>query len=113
MFLLHMDDILPNSLGKRSSDNTSGCSSICINYPDNEILGHNEDALPEVLNHWYLVSAHIISEEPEGRWKVTEEKFTSLCYAGHLPGFTMSYNHHGFVYSINIVSANRLHSGKT
>jgi len=69
--------------------------------------------LSEVLNHIYFVSAHIISDLPQGRWKVTEEHFTSLCYAGHLPGYTMSYNHHGFVYSVNIISAKTLVSGRT
>lgn len=78
-----------------------------------EVLGHTEDALSEVLNHIYFVSAHIISDLPQGRWKVTEEHFTSLCYAGHLPGYTMSYNHHGFIYSVNIVSAKTLVSGRT
>jgi Acyl-coenzyme A:6-aminopenicillanic acid acyl-transferase len=59
------------------------------------------------------VSAHIISDSPQGRYKVTEERFTSLCYAGHLPGYTMNYNHHGLVFSINTLSANKLNSGKT
>ncbi|KAJ9586090.1 hypothetical protein L9F63_020287, partial [Diploptera punctata] len=78
-----------------------------------EILGHTEDALADVLNHIYFVSAHIISDTPQGRWKVTEEHFTSLCYAGSLPGFTMSYNHHGLVFSVNVISAKTLVSGKT
>lgn len=78
-----------------------------------EILGHNEDALSETLNHFYFVSAHIVCDKPQGRYSIAEEKFTSLCYAGTLPGFTMSYNHHGFVYSINIVSAAKLRAGKT
>lgn len=78
-----------------------------------EILGHNEDALKETLNNFYIVSAHIISPEPQGKWKVKEEKFTSLCYAGTLPGFTMSYNHHGLVYSVNIIWARNLIAGKT
>ena len=59
------------------------------------------------MNHWYLVSAHVI--EPELR----EEKFTSLSYAGFLPGYTMGYNHHGLVYTINTLSAKFLRSGKT
>ncbi|CAG2054507.1 unnamed protein product, partial [Timema podura] len=78
-----------------------------------ELLGHTEDALAETLNHIYFVSAHIISEEPQGRWNVTEERFMSLCYAGHLPGFTMSYNHHGLVFSVNIIMAKTLAAGKT
>lgn len=45
--------------------------------------------------------------------QVKEEKFTSLCYAGHLPGYTMGFNHHGLVYSINTLSARYLQSGKT
>lgn len=76
-------------------------------------MGHTEDALSEVLNHIYFVSAHITSDLPQGRWKVTEEHFTSLCYAGHLPGYTMSHNHHGFVFSVNIISAKTLVSGRT
>lgn len=113
LFLLHMDEILPNVLQQKKSDSTNGCSTICINQPGQEILGHTEDALAEVLNHIYFVSAHIITDTPQGRWKVTEERFTSLCYAGHLPGFTMSYNHHGLVYSVNIVNAKTLVAGKT
>ena len=62
-----------------------------------EILGHTEDALSENLNNYYIVSAHIISDDPQGKYKVKEERFTSLCYAGHLPGYTMNYNHHGLV----------------
>lgn len=72
-----------------------------------EILGHNEDALAETLNHWYLVSAHVV--EPG----LKEEKYTSLSYAGFLPGYTMGYNHHGLVYCINTLSAATLRSGKT
>lgn len=77
------------------------------------MLGHTEDVLCDVMNHIYFVSAHIISDTPQGRWKVSEERFTSLCYAGFLPGFTMSYNHHGLVFSVNIISAKALVSGKT
>lgn len=76
-------------------------------------MGHTEDALPGTLNHFYFVSAHIISDQPEGKWGVQEEKFTSLCYAGHLPGYTMNYNHHGLVFSINTLSARDLQPGKT
>ena len=72
-----------------------------------EILGHNEDALSETLNHWYLVSAHVI--EPGCK----QENFTSLSYAGFLPGYTMGYNQYGLVYTINTLSAATLRSGKT
>jgi hypothetical protein len=78
-----------------------------------EIIGHTEDALSENLNNFYFVSAHIISDKPEGKYGVTEERFTSLCYAGHLPGYTMNYNHHGLIFTINTLSAKKLNSGKT
>ncbi|PBC26195.1 beta-alanyl-dopamine/carcinine hydrolase [Apis cerana] len=108
LFLMHLDDILPN-VANEGQENTLpiGCSTIMCNQPGQEILGHNEDALSETLNHWYLVSAHVI--EPDNK----EEKFTSLSYAGFLPGYTMGYNHHGLVYSINTLSAATLRSGKT
>uniref|UniRef100_A0A336LZZ7 CSON009415 protein n=3 Tax=Culicoides sonorensis TaxID=179676 RepID=A0A336LZZ7_CULSO len=114
LFLLHMDEILPNSVqGKNAINQPIGCSTICVNQTDEQILGHTEDALSETLNHYYFVSAHIISPGPQGKYNVTEERFTSLCYAGHLPGYTMNYNHHGLVFSINTLSAKKLNSGKT
>ncbi|XP_074030172.1 C45 family peptidase tan [Leptinotarsa decemlineata] len=114
LFLLHMDDIILRAQGTEPSIRQAiGCSTICVNQDGQEILGHTEDALSDTLNHFYFVSAHIISDKPCGKWKVKEEKFTSLCYAGHLPGYTMSYNHHGLVFSINTLSAKYLKSGKT
>jgi hypothetical protein len=35
-----------------------------------------------------------------------------LSYAGFLPGYTMGYNYHGLVYSINTLNAAVLRSGK-
>ncbi|XP_026276957.1 uncharacterized protein LOC113205509 isoform X2 [Frankliniella occidentalis] len=113
LFLLHMDEITPNVVGRPANQGTNGCSTICINHPGQEYIGHTEDALAETLNHVYLVSAHITSPEPQGRWKVSEEKFTALCYAGCLPGFCMGYNHHGMVFTVNIIKAARLNAGKT
>ncbi|EFA00578.1 beta-alanyl-dopamine/carcinine hydrolase [Tribolium castaneum] len=113
LFLLHMDNIILNARQEDGLKQPYGCSTICVNRGGQEILGHTEDALKETLNHFYFVSAHIISDKPQGRWNVTEEKFTSLCYAGHLPGYTMSYNHHGLVFSINTLSAKNLRPGKT
>lgn len=108
LFLMHLDDILPNVAdGSQGNSLPVGCSTIICNHPGQEILGHNEDALGETLNHWYLVSAHVT--EPESK----EERFVSLSYAGFLPGYTMGYNEHGLVYSINTLSAARLRSGKT
>uniref|UniRef100_A0A1B0CNI7 Peptidase C45 hydrolase domain-containing protein n=1 Tax=Lutzomyia longipalpis TaxID=7200 RepID=A0A1B0CNI7_LUTLO len=114
LFLLHMDDITPKAVaGRNSVDQPIGCTSICVNQPGQEFIGHNEDTLPEVLNFFYLVSAHIICDEPQGKYGVKEERFTSLCYAGHLPGYTMGYNHHGLIFTINTLSADTLYSGKT
>lgn len=115
LFLFHLDEILPNVATQVANGSQTGCSSIMVNNQADEedILGHTEDANSEFLDHYYFVSAHIINEKPEGKWQVTEEKFTSLCYAGHLPGYTMGYNHHGFIFSINTINARRLNSGKT
>lgn len=77
------------------------------------ILGHTEDSMIDTLGYFYFVSAHIIEKEPQGKWKTTEERFVSLCYAGYLPGFTMNYNHHGLVYSINVIHARDLYAPKT
>ncbi|XP_058808212.1 beta-alanyl-dopamine/carcinine hydrolase isoform X2 [Phymastichus coffea] len=109
LFLMHLDDIVPNVAANGASGNIQpvGCSTVICNQPGQEILGHNEDALSETLNHWYLVDAHVT--EPG----YPDEKFCSLSYAGFLPGYTMGYNHHGLVYSINTLSAKSLRSGKT
>ncbi|XP_070166732.1 beta-alanyl-dopamine/carcinine hydrolase [Polyergus mexicanus] len=108
LFLMHLDDIISNvTVEIQGNSLPVGCSTIICNQPGSEILGHNEDALKETLNHWYLVSAHVIEAGHR------EEKFTSLSYAGFLPGYTMGYNHHGLVYSINTLSAAVLRSGKT
>ena len=61
----------------------------------------------------YLVSAHIREEEPQGKLGTQTEGFTALCYAGHLPGFCMGYNHHGLVYSINVIFPQKVLAGKT
>ncbi|XP_076170285.1 C45 family peptidase tan [Ptiloglossa arizonensis] len=109
LFLMHLDDIVLNVANKEDQRNNLpvGCSTVICNQPGQELLGHNEDALSETLNHWYLVSAHVL--EPGSK----EEKFTSLSYAGFLPGYTMGYNYHGLVYTVNTLSAASLRSGKT
>ncbi|KAG7211108.1 hypothetical protein KM043_010435 [Ampulex compressa] len=108
LFLMHLDDVISTTTtGSRQKLSPIGCSSLVCNQPGQEILGHNEDALSETLNYWYLVSGHVL--EPGNK----EERFTSLSYAGFLPGYTMGYNHHGLVYTINTLSAATLRSGKT
>ncbi|XP_050500422.1 uncharacterized protein LOC126880540 isoform X1 [Diabrotica virgifera virgifera] len=113
LFLFHMDDIMSNVIEEPKVQQAVGCSSICVNQKGQEILGHTEDALSDTLNHIYFVSAHIIPEKLEGKWQFKEERFTSLCYAGHLPGYTMSYNHHGFIFTINTLSVKHTKPGKT
>lgn len=114
LFLLQMDEITPKAVdGRNAIHQRISCTSICINEPDTQLIGHTEDSLQDVLNHFYFVSAHIREETPQGRYQVTEERFTSLCYAGQLPGYTMSYNHHGLVMTINTLSAKFLRAGKT
>ncbi|XP_061392311.1 beta-alanyl-dopamine/carcinine hydrolase [Musca vetustissima] len=115
LFLLHMDDILPQSVKHLNTIKKQpvGCSTIIVNNDKERVLGHTEDALTETLNHYYFVVAHIINDTPQGKYNVKEERFMSLCYAGHLPGYTMNYNHHGLVFSINTLSAEVLRSGKT
>ncbi|KAK7578103.1 hypothetical protein V9T40_010308 [Parthenolecanium corni] len=114
LFLLHMGDMIPTILGKKDCNDTScGCSTICCNEPNAAFLGHTEDSMIDTLGYFYFVSAHIIEKEPQGKWKTTEERFVSLCYAGYLPGFTMNYNHHGLVYSINVIHARDVYAPKT
>ncbi|XP_065364743.1 beta-alanyl-dopamine/carcinine hydrolase [Calliphora vicina] len=115
LFLLHMDEILPQSLKYLNAvdkKQPTGCSTIILNGEKERVLAHTEDALTETLNHYYFVVAHIINDTPQGKYNVKEERFMSLCYAGHLPGYTMNYNHHGLVFSINTLSAEVLRSGK-
>ena len=68
------------------------------------VLGYSLDAMPDLINQAYIVSAHVQETAPRGRWGVAEEKFTALCLPGMLPGFFMSYNHHGFAYCVNTIS---------
>jgi hypothetical protein len=73
------------------------------------LIGHNEDAIPEFLNHWYMVKAHIEDVDRDGPGgKHVEERFAALCYAGMLPGFCLGYNRHGLAYSVNILCPQEL-----
>ena len=67
-------------------------------------MGFSLDASPDLINQAYIVSAHVQEVSPRGRWGVAEEKFTAICLPGMLPGFFMSYNHHGFAYCVNTIS---------
>ncbi|XP_058808214.1 beta-alanyl-dopamine/carcinine hydrolase-like [Phymastichus coffea] len=109
LFLMHLDDIITIAASKDAQRSLEpvGCSAVVCNQPGQEILGHNEDALSETLSRWYLIDAHI--NEPN----LPEEKFCSLSYAGFLPGYTMGYNQHGLVFSVNTLYASTLRTGKT
>ncbi|KAM3956888.1 LOW QUALITY PROTEIN: C45 family peptidase tan [Aphomia sociella] len=114
LFLLQMDDIIGTINDNQvPRDDAGGCSSIGLNNPENAILGHTEDAFSETLNHFYIMSAHIIPTQEDVEKGAVEEKFMSLCYAGHLPGYTMGYNKHGLVFSINTLSPLVLKPGNT
>jgi hypothetical protein len=96
--LFHFDELLPNLINQRNHElESSGCSAIYVKNANEHIIAHTEDAAAETLNSFYIVSAHTISEQPYGKFLVKEEKFTSLCYPGHLAGYTMSYNKHGLM----------------
>lgn len=95
-----MDEITPNATNHRNTVRQPvGCSTVLVNQPDcvrinqsndnifqmlfaariqffsfyfrtQEVIAHTEDALIEVLNHYYIVSAHIIEPVPQGKYKV-------------------------------------------
>ncbi|CAK1588133.1 unnamed protein product [Parnassius mnemosyne] len=114
LFLLHMDDIIgtinENSI---SRNDTGGCSDIGFSTADNVVLGHTEDAPKETLNHFYIVSAHIIPTPEDKELGAVEERFASLSYAGQLPGYTMGFNENGLVFTINTLSPLILKPGNT
>ncbi|XP_073973242.1 C45 family peptidase tan [Rhodnius prolixus] len=103
LFLLHLDDILPNVAGGFNTNEGQGCSTIILNQHD-QVIGHNEDAKKEILNNVYVMQACITEVEPP-------EVFTAFCYAGQLPGYAMGYNPY-FAFSINVIGAKHLASGK-
>lgn len=43
-----------------------------------EVIAHSEDGLIEALNHYYIVSAHIIETTPQGKYKVCFDHHYSL-----------------------------------
>lgn len=114
LFLLQMDDIIGTINDNHIPRNdTGGCSSLAIKTPNSAVLGHTEDAFSETLNHFYIMSAHIIPTDEDKERGAIEERFASLCYAGHLPGYTMGYNENGLVFSINTLSPLALKPGNT
>ncbi|XP_050427094.1 uncharacterized protein LOC126837290 [Adelges cooleyi] len=104
LFLMALDDTLPVNLKKGPIEKGPvGCTSLMINQPNGQFLGHTEDAMAATEDHYYIVAAHIVPSEDEsgGIFKAREEKFEALAYAGHLPGYASGHNYHGVVFSIN------------
>lgn len=107
--LFHFDEIIPNVTDQKKSEfEPSGCSTIYVKNNEHHVLGHTEDAAADCMNNFYIVSAHVVSEKTFGRFQVKEEKFTSLCYPGHIGGYTMNFNKHGLVFTINTLVAQKL-----
>ncbi|XP_030022065.1 uncharacterized protein LOC115441423 isoform X2 [Manduca sexta] len=114
LFLLQLDDIILTINDNHVPRNdTGGCSSVAFKNEHNIILGHTEDAATEILNHFYIMSAHIIPTKEDREHGAVEERFTSLCYAGQMPGYTMGFNQNGLVFSINTLSPLLLKPGNT
>ena len=63
------------------------------------LVGHTEDALIQIINTFYIISAEVTSEDGD----IVLEKFTTLTYPGQLPGGTMGFNHHGLVHTMNSI----------
>ncbi|XP_050527410.1 uncharacterized protein LOC126897677 [Daktulosphaira vitifoliae] len=106
LFLMALDDTLPMNINKEHIDRGPvGCSSLLVNQPNGQFLGHTEDALASTEDNYYIIAAHIIPNKYEsgGVFKAREEKFEALAYAGHLPGYASGYNYHGVVFSINTI----------
>ncbi|XP_050546832.1 uncharacterized protein LOC126908630 isoform X1 [Daktulosphaira vitifoliae] len=106
LFLMALDDTLPLNMNKNYVDKGAvGCTSLIINQPDGQYLGHTEDALAETEDNYYIIAAHVMPGEDElnGVFQAREEKFEALAYAGHLPGYASGHNFHGVVFSINTI----------
>ncbi|XP_050420912.1 uncharacterized protein LOC126833544 isoform X2 [Adelges cooleyi] len=109
LFLMALDDTLSVNLNKGPVDKGPvGCTSLIINQPYGQFLGHTEDALASAEDNYYIIAAHVLPSENEsgGLFKAREEKFEALAYAGHLPGYASGHNHHGVVFSINTIFVN-------
>uniref|UniRef100_A0A2S2NY22 Peptidase C45 hydrolase domain-containing protein n=1 Tax=Schizaphis graminum TaxID=13262 RepID=A0A2S2NY22_SCHGA len=115
LFLMALDDTLPKNFNASSKDKGPiGCTSLIINQPNAQLLGHTEDAMSETVNNYYIVAAHVMPGESElgGMFSAREEKFEALAYAGHLPGYASGHNHYGLVFSINTIFVSKPLKGK-
>lgn len=62
-------------------------------------MGHTEDAYPECSGRTYIVQAEVLDEKGD-----VIEEFSSLAYPGFLPGYTMGFNKHGMMHSVNTIN---------
>lgn len=72
------------------------------------IMGHTEDAYPECFGRAYIVQAEIVDEDGN-----LLEQFSSIAYPGFLPGYTMGFNQHGMIHSINTVNPEKRNANGT
>ncbi len=75
------------------------------------MLGHTEDFVPSALHNCYVIHADITDTDVDGNKH--NEKFTSFCYPGSLPGYCMNVNRHGLVFTINTILPSGIHPNKT
>ncbi|XP_022082392.1 uncharacterized protein LOC110974816 isoform X2 [Acanthaster planci] len=104
IFLLHISSELLGLLGKQA---TAGCTDIMLNYIDyqgtqHSVIAHNEDGDRLTERLAYVVHAHI-KPDPDLYPHLPTERFVSYTYPGRLPGNCMTVNHHGLMWSINIL----------
>ena len=64
--------------------------------------------MPELAANMYVISAEIIDDNGDKL-----EKFRAIAYAGQLPGFSMAYNEHGLIFSINTLYPRIIQLNKT
>ncbi|XP_001942958.2 uncharacterized protein LOC100168878 [Acyrthosiphon pisum] len=115
LFLMALDDTLPRNMNVSSKDRGAvGCTSIFVNQPNVQLLGHTEDAVSESLNNYYVVAAHVKPGKAErgGIFAAREEKFEAITYAGHLSGYASGHNHCGLVFAIDTLYLSKPLRGK-
>ncbi|XP_050420070.1 uncharacterized protein LOC126833014 [Adelges cooleyi] len=106
LFLIHLDDTLTQNIPKYYPDKGPvGCTSILVNQRPFQCLAHTEDALIETVDHFYVISAHVIPAEDEkgGLFEAREEIYEAVVYAGQLPGYASAHTYCEVVYSINTI----------
>jgi len=94
LFILHVEYLMTAS----ESGLDNGCTDIMVNNEE-VVMGHTEDAYPECHGRTYIVQAEVLDQDGN-----VIEQFSSISYPGFLPGYTMGYNQHGMMHSVNTVN---------